>query len=154
MHDARETAAPKPAAPSRPTDNLRRQHEELFAEAGELLAALSVDTIAANAHELRRRLARFSGKLSVHASMENDALYPRMVAHPDPRVSTVAREFVEAFGGIYDAFSGYLRRWPTAASIEGNPVAFVRESKDAFKMLARRVMRETSELYPLADEVL
>jgi hypothetical protein len=38
------------------------------------------------AADVRRLVAKFAGKLTVHASMENEAVYPRLFDHPDPAV--------------------------------------------------------------------
>lgn len=136
-----------------PTENFRRQHEELMQLGMEILGQLQPETAAARATEIRRQLARFAGKLSVHASMEGDALYPRLLAHEQPDVRAIAATFVDELGGIYGAFGNFTRKWPDADSIARDPVTFVRHTRDVFKLLARRMMKETSELYPLVDDL-
>jgi hypothetical protein len=136
-----------------PTDNFRRQHEQLAMMGGELLSSLGDDDAAtiAQAAELRRKVARFSGTLKVHASMETDALYPRLVAHPDPAVRMTAQALLAEVKDLYAAFDEYARRYPDAAAIEAAPRAFRRETRRVLDTLWRRMCRENDELYPLAD---
>lgn len=119
----------------------------------EILGQLQPDSVAERAPEIRRALARFAGKLTVHASMEGDALYSRLLAHDRFEVRAIAEGFVDELGGIYGAFSNFTRQWPDADSIARDPATFVRDTRDVFKLLARRMIRETSELYPLVDDL-
>jgi hypothetical protein len=135
------------------TDNFRRQHEELATLGTELLQQLALGTedIVARAGDLRRLMARFAGKLKMHASMENEALYPRLFDHSDPSVREKAEQLFEEVKGIYAAFAIFGERWPTTAAIEANPTEFVRETRRIMKALWLRMARENAELYPLVD---
>jgi len=136
-----------------PTDNFRRQHEELATAGGELLQELDTDdaSIAARAGELRRKVARFAGKLKMHASMENEALYPRLLEHPELRVRETAATLLSEVRDLYSAFDHYARRWPTTASIEAEPRVFAKDTRKVLKTLWMRMCRENDELYPLVD---
>ncbi|HVY49565.1 MAG TPA: hemerythrin domain-containing protein [Minicystis sp.] len=133
------------------TANFVRQHEELFALGSELAPRLTVERVAAEAPEIRRALARFAGKLRVHARMENEALYPRLLVHGDPEVRRRAQALFDELGPIYAGFDAYLARWPTAEALRADPATFVRETFGVLKQLGRRMWRENLELYPLAD---
>jgi hypothetical protein len=137
------------ASPS--TDRFRRQHEELHTLGVEIATKLRKKTLAQDAPLVRRLVARFAGKLAVHASMENEALYPRLLAHRDPAVRDSARALFDEVGSIYDAFGAYTRRWPTSASIEADVAGFADETRALLMTLATRMLRENDELYPLVD---
>jgi eukaryotic-like serine/threonine-protein kinase len=134
-----------------PTDNFRRQHEELANLGGELLQQLSLPDVAARAAELRRNIARFAGKLNMHASMENEALYPRLLEHTDTSVREKAQDLFDEVKGIYSAFAAYAKKWPTVESIQSDPLGFAKETKRVLKTLWMRMARENEELYPLVD---
>ena len=136
-----------------PTENFRRQHEELAAMGSEILQQLILppEEIVAHAGELRRAMARFAGKLTVHASMENEALYPRLLAHHDEAVREKAGTLFREVKNQYGAFAVYTKRWPTTASIEGDPQTFARDTKKVLMTLWMRMQRENDELYPLVD---
>ena len=135
------------------TDRFRRQHEELQALGLQIADKLARATLATEASLVRRLVAQFAGKLAVHASMENEALYPRLLQHDDPRVRERARSLFDDVGTIYATFGDYAKRWPTAASIEADPRAFARETREVLRVLAFRMMRENDELYPLVESV-
>lgn len=160
---ARRDHAPLPVAapPSGPvsgvhpaTERFRRQHEDLATLAQELVVELKVPPaeLVAKAAAVRRLVARFAGRLSVHATMENEALYPRLLAHPDPTIRDKARELLDEVGSIYDEFGAFSQRWPRASSVEDDPVGFAKDTMRVVKLLGRRMFREHAELYPLVDE--
>jgi len=134
-----------------PSDRFRRQHDELRDLALEIDAALRAPAFPGNAREVRRMMARFKGKLVVHSSMENEALYPRLLEHSDPAVRTLARELFDELGGIYDAFAAHHGRWSSVELIEADPDAYVHHTLEVFDLLKLRMHRENGELYPLAD---
>src|SRR6202044_2034301 len=112
---------------------------------------LSKTPIATEAATVRRLVARFAGKLAVHASMENEALYPRLLDHADTEVRLRARALFDEVGTIYGSFDAYVARWPSASSIELAPSEFVDQTRDLLNQLAVRMTRENNELYPLVD---
>lgn len=103
------------------------------------------------AASVRRLVARFTGKLLIHAEMENKAFYPRLLHHSDDAVRERAQALYEDVRRIYGAFHDYAKRWPTPATIRARSGDFVRETRDVLKLLGKRMMRENDELYPLAD---
>jgi hypothetical protein len=119
-------------------------------EINHLLDPRALESEAAAA-VVRRVVARFAGKLAVHAEMENKALYPRLLVHPDDAVRKQARVLFEDVRKIYGTFNEYSKRWPTPASICERARDFVRETRDVMKMLGKRMLRENDELYPLVD---
>ena len=113
---------------------------------------LNPETLPREAAEVRRLLAQFSGKLRIHAAMENEALYPRLLDDPDEEVRAVARRLLAEVGGLYEEFDGYTERWATAAQIAERPREFVNDTMKVMQRLGARMTREGAELYPLADE--
>src|SRR5262245_61341567 len=109
------TAGPiTPSTPASATENFRRQHEELMALGFEInhhldARALAREETAAN---VRRLVARFAGKLLVHAEMENKALYPRLLHHTDDAVRSRAQALYDDVKKIYASFQEYAKRWP------------------------------------------
>lgn len=133
------------------TEKFKRQHAELAAQAKEIGARLAPDLLREDAQGVRTRMARFLGQLRVHAAMEDGALYPDLLAHPDPKVQKVARDLLDRVGGLYARFDAFARRWLAPGAIEADPDAFARETLEAFALLRRRMTEEHAELYPLAE---
>jgi hypothetical protein len=132
-------------------ERFRRQHEELQALGVEIAAKLSRKTIVEEAANVRRLVAKFAGKLTVHASMENEALYPRLFEHSDPAVRARAIALFEEVGDLYAAFHEYSARWATVDAIQANGSGFVKETREILMRLAFRLTRENEELYPLVE---
>ncbi len=136
---------------TRPTERFERQHVELTALAKALVAELDTRKLSADPLPARRALAAFSGKLRVHAAMEQNALYPRLLASPDPRVSLKARELELEVGALYETFFAYLDRFRSAEAIRADAEEFVRTTMMQLHLLGQRMKRENRELYPLVD---
>lgn len=134
-----------------PTARFRRQHAELFEEALALGALLDAEKIRVDPQEVRRALSRFAGRLRVHARMEDEALYPRLLAHEDPALRGLAERFLSEVGGLYSSFDAFEQRWPDAATIGRNPADFVRDTGRVLRSLGKRMMAENGELYPAVD---
>jgi hypothetical protein len=134
-----------------PSDRFRRQHEELLQLALEIEAALQAPAFPKNARDVRRMMARLKGKLVVHSSMENEALYPRLFQHVDPAIRAIAQDLFHELGGIYETLAAHHERWSSVELIEADPTAYLRHTLEVFAKLKLRVDRENNELYPLAD---
>jgi hypothetical protein len=126
------------------TDNLRRQHQELAGLAAELERT-------SDPHGSRQLLSRFRGKLQMHAAMEEEALYPRLLADPRPEVHGTAKRLRDEFGGVYSAVDAFLNRWLASGAIEGDTRMFVDERTALVAALRKRIQTEETQLYPLAD---
>lgn len=131
------------------TDNLRRQHEKLLAKAGEIDALASRAASPAVAQEIRNHLSQLIGTLMVHLAAEDQSLYPELLKSADKETREVARRFSAEMGGVGNAVAEFNRKF-TASQI-GSSASFAQEWKSLLKVLADRIARENTELYPLAD---
>lgn len=135
-----------------PSDRFQKQHASLLAQAMEIGAMFGPDGSIADPAACRRALASFAGKLRIHAAMENGALYPRLLAHGDPEIVTLAKGLLDECGAIYDELDVYLARWD-ASAIAADTRTFARETRRVFRRLGTRMARENDELYPLVDRL-
>ncbi len=135
----------------RATSRFEAQHKELSRLAKALLLLLDTRTLAVDATPARRALATFSGRLRVHASMEQEALYPRLLESRDPQVVAKAQALLGEVGTLYEDFFGLMRRWAELPAIQGDPEGFSREVMAMLHKLNLRMRRENQELYPLVN---
>lgn len=133
------------------TARFARQHDQLAELAEDLLRMLDADDLALDPTPVRRTLAVFSGRLRVHAAMEQEALYPRLLASSDPLVASKAQELLDDVGDIYKAFFDHMSRWSSADEIRARCELFRRETWALLHRLHARMKRENDELYPLVD---
>jgi hemerythrin-like domain-containing protein len=129
----------------------RTQHQQLLALAGELAPLLVTSRARQEASKARAVLSRLIGALTVHLGMEDEGLYPLLLAQGDPAVREKARRFKEEMGGIRGAVEAFAARWPTEAAIAAQPEAFAAETRSILDALGKRIEREDGELFPLAD---
>lgn len=133
------------------TDRFVRQHEELMLLGKALGRELDTRTIAEDPSRVRRALAAFSGKLRIHAAMEQQALYPRLLASDDAAVAGKARALESEIGPLYQSFFDYLATWSAPGAIQNEMEGFCRETMLQLYQLSTRMKRENRELYPLVD---
>lgn len=138
---------------SQQTARFARQHAEIVELSKSLLKSLDTRSLQQDPTAARRALATFAGRLRVHAAMEQEALYPRLLASPSPAVAAKARELFDEIGPIYQAFFSFLGRWADAQTIQANPEDFCRETMMELQRLKLRLKRENEELYPMVDSL-
>lgn len=136
-----------------PTDSFRQQHTDLLSIAGEIHKRLNVETLKKDASEVRSLLSKLAGKLSVHLAMEDNSLYPNLLKHQDASVRVIANGFIKEMGGIKDVLGGYTKKWATSTSIQNDAAAFIKDTKDLFTALAKRIEKENNDLYSLVDRL-
>src|SRR5687768_9048735 len=93
------------------------QHQALMAQGANVVVALHQAVNEAGVRLLRVQVARFKGALLVHQRMENEALYPRLMSHPDPTIAEPARVLYADLGNIYDEFIALEQRFGSADRI-------------------------------------
>ena len=133
------------------TARFQAQHAELLVLAKVLVAELDVERITKDPNAARMALASFSGRLRVHAAMEQEALYPRLLASQDQEIASKARELESEISGLYDAFFAHLDKWTSTQAIAADASDFCAETTAILKRLGQRMRREDDELYPLVD---
>ena len=133
------------------TERYRRQHDELSALSASMEQKLEGVQAGESATDLRRLLAQYSGKLSVHLRMEDEALYPRALGGGDASLQRVAAALQRDVGPLHEEFQRFVEAWPSAATIESRPRDFAMQLARTLRTIARRMQREEVELYPLVD---
>ena len=135
----------------RATEKFRRQHEELGRLAAGLLELVGKRPLPTD--ELQSTLSKIAGVLKVHAAMEDEALYPRLLEHEDPSVRALAREFVERFGAAYRGFLAFRARYTTVDQIASAPDELERETRAVVQLLGERITEENGVLYERVDRL-
>jgi len=133
------------------TDNLRLQHRELCELIPDISSRLdSLDT-EDDANWISGLLLGLKEKIGFHLIREDQAFYPALLRHPDERITSLARQYVEEMGSLSKEFTSFMSRWPNAIAIQEKSVEFVPAARELFAALVRRIDREDNELYPLLD---
>lgn len=127
--------------------NLQRQHRKLQGMGLELIKLAARPSL--DAAEVRRALARFSGTLRMHATMEEEVLYPDLLSSPDAEVKAVASRLHGELEGLYTRWDEFMERWRDAEAILAHPYRFRLDLTRVLTTLGRRMKKEDRQLYPL-----
>lgn len=131
------------------SQRFERQHREIIELMEQIEGHLKPNALRIEAEDVRHLLLGLSGKLSVHLAMEDDALYPKLLTHPDQDVKNLTKSFKEEMGDLAESFKVYKQTWTKSQAIESNAQQFIDESKQVFMHLYKRISRENKELFPL-----
>ncbi len=135
------------------TDAYRKQHVELLDLAGKLSGKLVKEEVIKSADEIVGVLSQFASKLNMHLTMEDKALYPKLLSSSNTKVSQTAKEYMTEMGGIKQVVERYISSWSLAKNIIADPQKFIDESKGIVSALKARIDKENNILYPLADSL-
>ncbi|MBP9887800.1 MAG: hemerythrin domain-containing protein [Leptospiraceae bacterium] len=135
------------------TDAYRKQHNELLDLAGKLSGKLVKEEVIKSADEIINVLSQFASKLNMHLTMEDKALYPKLMTSTNPKTAQTAREYMTEMGGIKQVVEKYISSWSLSKNIISEPQKFIDESKGIISALKARIDKENNILYPLADSL-
>jgi iron-sulfur cluster repair protein YtfE (RIC family) len=132
-------------------DNLKRQHEEIAELIEKLASYKDNEKIKREAFPLSLTLGHLAGKISVHLSIEDKLVYPKLLAHENEIVREKSKQFSEEMGNIAAVFTQYKNKYNSATRISTEPAAFKQETEKIKDVLLRRVDAENNILYPLVS---
>lgn len=135
------------------TDNFRIHHKEISAVMADIEKILDPSAMTVNASEAVKLLVVLSGKISFHLGMEDKHLYPSLQNSKDEKLKTLADEYIKDMGTLAGAFKDYSSAWLAPQKIQANPDGFITQTKAVFQALRKRIEREETTLYPLADQL-
>lgn len=129
----------------------RDHHTNVGQLVGRIEALLASRTVEAEPAALIAAVRELFGTFAVHLSLEDSALYPRLLAHPDAALRSTAARFQTEMGDLRGRFDQYRTRWPGPVAVAKDPAAFIRETREVVAALKHRIGREDRELYDLID---
>lgn len=132
---------------------LRKHHQGLKQMANELEKCLADKDAKVRLQVAVIWVSRMTGLLALHLALEDKVMYPRLVAHRDWEVGTLARGYQAEVGGLRDAFEAYRKRWSRPAAMAAEWDAFARETRVILAALRSRVLLEEKEIYGLLEKV-
>ena len=135
------------------TDIYRKQHDELLAVAGKIAPLLNSNDTTTKTNELLENLGELAAKLNTHLTMEDKALYPKLLSSNSEETIKTTNDFIEEMGGIKKVFEGYVSEWANPTAIKTRSDEFITATQGLFAALTQRIDKENTVLYPLADNL-
>lgn len=95
------------------TTTLYRDHHANVGQlVGRIEAQLASRSVETDPAALIATVRELFGIFAVHLSLEDSALYPRLLAHPDATLRGTAARFQAEMGDLRARFDQYRTRWP------------------------------------------
>lgn len=133
------------------TATLRQQHDIILQKAILIQDMVRKLGETQSPGTIMRELVRFDHLLSAHLASEDTFLYPEMAASGNELASRTAKHFMEEMGGLAGAYREFVDEWMDEERIGGDRRAFGAAFNRIVFALSKRIHRENTELYPLAD---
>jgi hemerythrin-like domain-containing protein len=133
------------------TDNFRKQHDELLGLVSQIEQELDSQKLGADANPVRQLLSILSGKVKIHLALEDQTLYPSLRDCLDPETQTLALQFQVEMGGLLEAFTRFVEKWPNHHCIRMAPLPFIKDAQRMADALSNRIQRENEILYVAAE---
>jgi hemerythrin-like domain-containing protein len=133
------------------TDNFRKQHVEILSIARDINQQLGPELSEQEAASIRRQLSKMHGIVGLHLVMEDQSLYPSMLRSTDAEARTLAQQYSDEMGDLALAFDAHMKTWASNTAVSNAAAAFTEQTKGIFNALSKRIHRENTQLYPVAD---
>jgi len=135
------------------SDLYKKQHEDLLAMATNIAGNLNTDTIKGQTDTVLNLLSELAAKLNTHLSMEDKALYPKLINSGNAEAKATAESFQKEMGGIKQVFEAYVNKWSNPANLKNESEEFIKATKELFSALGSRIDKENNILYPFLDSI-
>ena len=105
----------------------------------------------AAAYPLALDLSRLAEILRIHFALADRNLYPFLIASNCPATAALAQDFKRELCTLANRFERFNLRWSSSIAIAANVTLFRGEAAVMIMAIRRRLRRETTELFPIAD---
>jgi hypothetical protein len=133
----------------RATATSRTQHVVLRRLADELVALLDPPS-PLDERAVHEALGRIGSALKLHAELEVDGMYPRLLEHPDAEIRALAEKMIHRIKDVYDGFATFQGAW-TPERVRSNPETFVKQARFVVAALHESTTYEEEGLYARVD---
>lgn len=135
-------------------DGFRSRHVEIRDMIGDLQSLLQPEqlTIRPNAKTAYGLLCDLADMLKQHLAEEDRGLYPPLLIHEDPKVKSMAWNFISGERPLRRLFDDYHRRWLKECDFNFSE-DFLSETLEILHLVEERIVREENQLFPKLEEI-
>lgn len=127
-------------------ENLLHDHSAIFAVVRDLAREIED---GAGATPLFACLGKLDSLLTPHLAIEDEQIYPLLLASDDAGQRIMAEEAIYAFASVASDWSAFVSTW-TEPAIAADRADFVTQLHGFLDTLQQRVKAENEVLYPMA----
>ena len=127
-------------------EDLMHDHGAIFAAVRELMQEIEAESPAT---QLAARLSHLDSLLTPHLAIEDEQIYPLLLASNDAGQRIMAEEAINAYASVASDWRTFVAAWPEPA-IAADRTGFVTGLQTLLSTLQQRVKAENEILYPMA----
>lgn len=127
-------------------DLFKQQHVSIL-QAISQIRKNAQNGVAEHAAAIASDLDKLRSIVSLHLSIEDKILYPKLMRRGDDLART-AKTFQDEMQPLADGFVRFAERWMSEQAVRSNPEGFRQDANTVIKALHQRVQRENTEFYP------
>ena len=134
-------------------NNFKQRHEELLELVGLLRTIINVDILKnkATAQVAHEKLCELISKMKEHLAEEDRGVYPDLLTHSDPRVKTVAWNFIGGQKPLKKVFDDFAKNFKHCEYAFNE--SLVNETKEVLDVLCQRIESEQEVLFPELEKL-
>ncbi|MDH5582126.1 MAG: hemerythrin domain-containing protein [Bdellovibrionales bacterium] len=130
-----------------------KDHQILNELLGQISIFLNEDTIKNNIDHVILVLNKITKTIDMHLKLEDEYIYPSLIACDIPHISKTAKEFQKEMRTLSDQYKTFSQKWHSLDTIKNDLKVFTKELVEIVYSFSDRLDREEKELYILLDEV-
>ena len=134
------------------TAELRREHASILRRVSILNGLAASRMTREVAEQTCKSIRAIDGLLVEHLRVEDEMLYPTLIAAQDGEIRRTAESWFHDMSGILGAWIAYRDHW-TLDNVLANTDRFRAATTGILGALAIRIENENRELYPLLDSL-
>lgn len=134
-------------------EQLKVQHVKINNMLSETRALVNTKDFETNSREIAKNISQLAGVLKVHLGAEDRSLYPTLNTSTDLKVKKMAASYISEMGNLSEVYVDFKMKYNTAGKILSDIPDFLKEFDKVFLSLERRMNKEDTELYPLAEKL-
>lgn len=134
-------------------EELNQQNDKIT-ELSNVLSYLIDDRAVCDTSVTCELFFEYVDRVRQHLDLEERELYQSLLNHQDGKVCNTARMFLSGSGEIKRVFTQYLKRWCKNKELRiKDHDQFVKETREMFELVLRRIEDEVERLYPTVRTV-
>lgn len=134
-------------------DNLKAQHNKIDEILKDTIKLVNKKNFKEEGKLIAKNISQLAGVLKVHLGNEDRNLYPKLKNSGDISVKNLANNYISEMGNLNNVFTKFKNSFNTDAKINKNISEFTKEFKIVFAALEKRMKKEDTELYPIAEKI-
>lgn len=131
----------------------KQRHNELLEEIGTIRGLINEEQLKNKviANTVHNKLCELVVKVKTHLAEEDEGIYPDLLTHSDPRLKTIAWNFIGGEKPLKDAFNEYSKQL-AHCQFEFSP-KLIKDTQQMLDMICKRIERERDVLFPELEKI-